>query len=827
MNTAVSKTDFIYFQDEVLKDIKNLEIKFNEKSAEMTKNINETKSSTETNIKKLYGLLVDVSEKLEHSEEIIKLSSQLTTFQKKLEDFTINSRIKTNTLEKEINNMTIKYDKIFINNLMVPRLIGNSCPYPSLSNFIENANKKINDLITEKKKQGMDLKSYKDKLENIIGQFNVRINGIEEQFKKYCNNCFINYDKNSNERYNAIEDKMNTLRMENVKYSSELIERSNELKMEWDKIQEIRKEIYDKFDSELSKYSKLNIDLIKSFESQKSEFTLIKSRFTELSDFIKDVRFRNNLTNINKNIANKNKTTNSNTDANANNTNSFAHMSYFQKKVKFNRMSKRINFKLKQKLDDSIKSKPDLHKSNKELNKFVEFQEKKEDSVNHSFAKTVVNFNENDNYSDVSETKSENKREEKEKKDYIINKPIDTEKVKSTLTSYFNSNKGYKGHITNRNKLLPIYPAIKIKNTPEKNEQENKKNKSVINHESDQELSVEEEKIKSILNKKNKIKSAKNKNLSRKENTKTQSDIEEGKLSPRKLNKSKGSPKRKKTKKNQFNKNIKLSSEDKKLIKEKEKYKVSTFVNSPKNNINILENNKDNNKDNIILLSLEKTKTDNKNENNNNRLSSKTITKINSPAKIDPIYSDKSDFSNNYKESESKKNLIANHKFSFLTDTNINNIKKSSKNEMMKTIESNNPINYRHIKTNEESMNLNFAILNKKIIKTNNRLTELHFNSDQKINKIYQYVKKVFDHLSGIFFFKDLYNQKFNFDYSPKTLMTQTDFTSTFPTQKYNKTKIILKGENKYFSQDSLKKPDTYKTLVDRIEPYLIKKFKE
>ena len=76
MNTAVSKTDFIYFQDEVLKDIKNLEIKFNEKSAEMTKNINETKSSTETDIKKLYSLLVDVSEKLEHSEEIIKLSSQ-------------------------------------------------------------------------------------------------------------------------------------------------------------------------------------------------------------------------------------------------------------------------------------------------------------------------------------------------------------------------------------------------------------------------------------------------------------------------------------------------------------------------------------------------------------------------------------------------------------------------------------------------------------------------------------------------------------------------------------------------------------------------------
>ena len=72
-------------------------------------------------------------------------------------------------------------------------------------------------------------------------------------------------------------------------------------------------------------------------------------------------------------------------------------------------------------------------------------------------------------------------------------------------------------------------------------------------------------------------------------------------------------------------------------------------------------------------------------------------------------------------------------------------------------------------------------ILNKKIINTNNRLTELYMNSDIKINKIYQYVKKVFDHFSGIFFFKEIYNQKFSFDFSPKSILTNTDFTSTLP----------------------------------------------
>ena len=57
--------------------------------------------------------------------------------------------------------------------------------------------------------------------------------------------------------------------------------------------------------------------------------------------------------------------------------------------------------------------------------------------------------------------------------------------------------------------------------------------------------------------------------------------------------------------------------------------------------------------------------------------------------------------------------------------------------------------------------------------------------------------------------------------------MTQTDFSSGFPALKNNKTKIILKGNNKYFTPINRKKQETYKTIVNRIEPYLIKKFKE
>ena len=114
--------------------------------------------------------------------------------------------------------------------------------------------------------------------------------------------------------------------------------------------------------------------------------------------------------------------------------------------------------------------------------------------------------------------------------------------------------------------------------------------------------------------------------------------------------------------------------------------------------------------------------------------------------------------------------------------------KEISKNE---NIVINNKIDD-DIDINEENMNLNLNIniLNEKIIKINNRLNELYKNSDIKINKVYLYVKKVFDHFSGIFFFKEIYNQKFNFDLTSKSLMT--DFSSIFFFFFNNKIKIIL-----------------------------------
>jgi hypothetical protein len=62
----------------------------------------------------------------------------------------------------------------------------------------------------------------------------------------------------------------------------------------------IKEEIYKKFDEEVFLLKDFNKILVSKFENYQNEFKLIKNRFTTLSEFIKDVRFRINMGELQK-----------------------------------------------------------------------------------------------------------------------------------------------------------------------------------------------------------------------------------------------------------------------------------------------------------------------------------------------------------------------------------------------------------------------------------------------------------------------------------------------------------------------------------------------
>ena len=73
--------------------------------------------------------------------------------------------LKINQCNKDISNATYKYDKVIIENLMIPGLLGMGCKYPTLKSFIESCINQLSSLNSYKDRNTIDLKGYKEKLE--------------------------------------------------------------------------------------------------------------------------------------------------------------------------------------------------------------------------------------------------------------------------------------------------------------------------------------------------------------------------------------------------------------------------------------------------------------------------------------------------------------------------------------------------------------------------------------------------------------------------------------------------------------------------------------
>ena len=92
-----------------------------------------------------------------------------------------------------------------------------------------------------------------------------------------------------------IEDRISETRIENANYAIGLEKTTKTLQGELKSMNIIKNQLYKKFDSNVVNLRKDNAKVIKLFSGYKKEFNLLQHKFTQLSEFIKDMRFRINL----------------------------------------------------------------------------------------------------------------------------------------------------------------------------------------------------------------------------------------------------------------------------------------------------------------------------------------------------------------------------------------------------------------------------------------------------------------------------------------------------------------------------------------------------
>ncbi len=239
-----------------------------------------------------------ISKQNENKLKMEKIES-LLAFQNKANDMLTTHEIRINNAIKDLENAKYKYDKIFIDNLTVPGYIGEFCTFKTMRDYIDNNIKEMSSLNQFKNKSDMDLKEYKTKLESLIKQFTQSLNQFSSQQIAYANGMKKETMKYVDDEIKIINDKVQDLRLENTKEGIRMKEKTEELIKEKENVIALKEELKKSFKNDSDNLKTEFNNAINNFNEFKREYLKIKSRFIELIEFIKDVRFRRNLVDFN------------------------------------------------------------------------------------------------------------------------------------------------------------------------------------------------------------------------------------------------------------------------------------------------------------------------------------------------------------------------------------------------------------------------------------------------------------------------------------------------------------------------------------------------
>jgi len=207
----------------------------------------------------------------------------------------VSHDIRLTNIRNDFSLATQKYDKIYLDNLELPGYIGRCAKYKNCQSFFLDVIKDLAKLNIYREKNILDLKMYKDKLETIISSMNSILDNNNESQIKYINEMKEKILKDCKSMFETVSDGMKDIRVENSKYTVDLITTSMNLSKKWEKLEKIKEELLEKFNYDVNKYQMLTDDTIKSFEEFKNEYGVIRRKFMELAEFIKDIRFRKNI----------------------------------------------------------------------------------------------------------------------------------------------------------------------------------------------------------------------------------------------------------------------------------------------------------------------------------------------------------------------------------------------------------------------------------------------------------------------------------------------------------------------------------------------------
>ena len=294
-NSQNMKNDIMQFKDEILREIKLLKKSVSEKYEFIEILTKEKFSKYDTKLSSYSERINELKSNTLNTDDLIKEIDAFKEFKNKFRDTMLTLNIKINNMDKETKNDIYRIDGILSDSVIYTGIIGRTSKFKTFHQMVDYLLSQTSQNLTYREKNNLDLNQLKKKINsmeqemqslgvNMSKQISILFGQKGEEFNSKLKDLLAEYNQ-----------KILKAKEQGDLYIQEIKTTVEKFREQLDEFINIKNTISDEIKNEVDKLVKENEKTNNMFRSNKKEFNLMKDRFTQLSEFIKDVRFRNNL----------------------------------------------------------------------------------------------------------------------------------------------------------------------------------------------------------------------------------------------------------------------------------------------------------------------------------------------------------------------------------------------------------------------------------------------------------------------------------------------------------------------------------------------------
>ena len=445
--------EIYFFKDDILKEMNEINEKLIIKFADTFKEINQNFSKKEKKFEDMNNKIDEVKKKYEIYDKYEERINELYKYKLNNEKEMNSHKFILNAIKNEIKEGFQEYDYILKKFRSTQEIVGEKKKFQTYPELIRFLFQNMNESNNFQKKNNLDFRGYKEKLDATISTFRQQINVITDAMRTFTINSIKdseerikgvlkNYDERivgirceSNVNAEHIKKECEKLFNENIKAIKD--EFYNKIKIDFININELFQNSKNRLEEEISEYKNDFISLKNDFQIIKSNEDKFIEKINEQVHPMQNENIKKNTTNDNNNNKNNNinnnknnnNITNNNINNNKNNikiNNNYTNIKNYISNNKNNNSNNNniINSETKENFIKEEKSETERNylNSNKPLNNISNFIESF-----HNLSKTIKNktkknsfFNfSNNNLKSININKNKEIKEEENGKEQI------------------------------------------------------------------------------------------------------------------------------------------------------------------------------------------------------------------------------------------------------------------------------------------------------------------------------------------------------------------------------------------------------------------------